>query len=130
MTDGPNLFDVKPKAKRKQAAPLPGGAVQRLIGTYVRLFEAKFKEKPIILPRDGAALKRMIAHAGEAAVERRLPLYLALPDDYISNEGYPLVLMQSAWNKLVALERSSTSTKVPDAAATETYLRNLRGGRG
>lgn len=130
MTEG-NLFDVPAKKRQKKTpAPLPGGTVQRLIGVYARLFEARFAEKPVILPRDGAALKRLIGHAGEAAVERRLPLYLALPDEYLAREGYPLVLLQSVWNKLIVAEREQSAGRtVPGVEATEAYLKSLRDPR-
>jgi hypothetical protein len=127
----PNLFDVHRKKKPKTSEPTPGGVVQRLIGLYVTLFEAKFREKPVITPRDGKALKRLVAHAGEDAVTRRLPRYLDLPDDYIAREGYPLSLFQSTWNKLIAEERSDTRDghRVPDSKTTTAYLQSLKDPR-
>lgn len=127
MKDDPNLFDVKRKAKRVAAPPLPNGIVQRLLGIWVGLFEAKFHEKPMILPRDGAALKRLVALAGAEAVERRLPKYLALEDRYIAGEGYPLALLQSSWNRLIIQDRVHDRT--PDAARSQDYLRKLKGGQ-
>lgn len=126
--DEANLFGVTPKKKRASAPPLPNGVVQRLLGIWVGLFETKFHEKPVILPRDGAALKRLISHAGAEAVERRLPRYLALEDAYVIAEGYPLVLLQSSWNKLIVAEKA-TASRLPDADETDKYLRDLRGGR-
>jgi hypothetical protein len=131
VADEPNLFGVKPKAKRAKPAPLPGGVVQRLIGVYARLFEGRFHEKPMVTPADGAALKRMVAHAGEATVERRLPRYLQLDDTYLAGEGYPLRLMPGAWNRLVAAEATDapTARTVPDAGRTAAYLRGLKGSK-
>ncbi len=130
MVDEPNLFDVRRKAKRKAVAPVPGGAVQRLIGIWVGLYERRFGEKPVITPRDGAALKRLVLHAGADVVEHRLPLFLELDDAYIAGEGYPLVLLQSAWNKLIAAEHTTPAPRqVRDADATDRYLRRLKGDR-
>lgn len=124
----PNLFDVKPKPERKAAAPAPNGAVQRAIGIWVGIFEKKFGEKPTIMPRDGAALKRLVLRYGAELVERRLPQFLALDDAYVAAEGYPLALLESSWNKLIVADRAAAG-RVPDADATERYLRGLRGGR-
>ncbi len=129
MTDGPNLFGVKPKAKRKAAPAVPGGAVQRLIGAWVRLFEGRFGEKPVITPADGAALKRLVSHAGEGAVERRLHAYLELTNTYVAEAGYPLRLLPGEWNRLVAADKTGAPRSVPDADATGRYLRRLKGGR-
>ena len=122
----PNLFGVEPKPKREKAPAVPGGAVQRLISLWIGLFEKRFKEKPVITARDGAALKRLVSHAGAEAVERRLPRYLELDDPYIANEGYPLALLQRSWNKLIVADRRDNSTRTPDADRTAEYLRKLR----
>lgn len=126
MSDEPNLFGVKPRAKRKAAPPIAGGVVQELVALWVRLFEQKFREKPVITARDGAALKRLVAHSGAEAVRRRLPRYLALDDAYVANEGYPLSLLQRSWNKLIVAEQGENGRRGPDAERTRTYLRSLR----
>lgn len=124
MSNPPNLFGVTAKTKRK-AAPAPNGAVQRAIGIWVGLFEKKFGEKPIILGRDAAALKRLVLRYGPELVERRLPQFLALDDAYVSTEGYPLALLEASWNKLIVAERARVG-RVPDEAATDAYLATLR----
>lgn len=126
MSDEPNLFGVKSKAKRKASPPIPGGAVQRLIGTYRSLFEAKFHETPTITAADGAALKRLVAQSGADVVERRLRLFLEIDDPYTSGEGYPLRLMPRAWNKLIVQDAQAKTSRTPDAERTDEYLRSLK----
>jgi len=126
LRDEPNLFGIKPKPKPRKAEPLPSGTMTRLIGIWVGLFEARFREKPVIRPRDAAALKRMVRHAGEASVSARLRLYIALDDEYVAAEGYPLALFEDRWNKLVAAA-ARPQARVQDAESTDAYLRSLRG---
>ncbi len=126
MKRGSNLFGVPDKEPKKPAPAKAGpGEVQRLIGVWAKLFEARFGEKPIVTGRDGAALKRLIAHSDAATVERRLKVYLALDDAFIASQGYPLGLMLGAWNRLVAQDRPEPS-RVPSAERTAEYIRNLK----
>lgn len=120
----PNLFGVtaKPKARKAKAAP---GEVQVVIGKWAALFEARFREKPLVTGKDGAAVKRLIAHAGAETVLRRLPIYLDLPDEFLAGQGYPLSLMLGQWNRLVALDRGSTA-RGPAADADSTSDRMAR----
>ena len=122
-----NLFGVEKPAKAKKAAA-PASETQRIIGAWARLFEAKYGEKPIVNGKDAAAVKRLIGHAGAAVVERRLGLYLALEDDFVAGQGYPLSLMLGQWNRLVALERPVQRGN-QSVEATDAYLRGLKGGR-
>ena len=122
----PNLFGVVPKARKARPAPSPTGEIQRLIGLWASLFEERFHEKPIVTGKDGAAVKRLVAHGGVGAVERRLRIYLALDDPYIAGQGYPLSLMLGAWNRLVAQDVQAPS-RVPDSDATSRYLRGIKG---
>lgn len=125
MTDA-NLFDIKPRPKKAAKPKAPAGEAHRIIATWAKLFEAKFREKPIIIGKDAGAVKTLLAHASADVVERRLKAYLALDDQYIAGQGYPLSLMLSAWNRLIALE-AETPSKVPDAARTDQYLSRMKG---
>jgi hypothetical protein len=125
VADEPNLFGIKPKEKRKKADPLPSGTMTRLIGAWSRLFEGKYREKPLIRPRDAAALKRMVLKVGEVVVSERLKLYIELDDPFVRDEGFPLALMEDRWNKLIAAA-SKAQGRVPDADSTDRYLRTLR----
>jgi hypothetical protein len=123
--DEANLFDIKRKPKRAASAPLPFGAVQRLIDVWIGLFEAKFREKPVLTKADAAPLRRLAVSHGVALVERRLPRYLALADPLYRDEGYPLRLLPRAWGRLMVDEAASPS-RVPDAEQTSDYLRKLK----
>ncbi len=122
---GGDLFGVGKRPAKAKAAPTPPGAIQRLIGVWASLFEARYREKPIITARDAAALKRLIGHADVATVERRLRAYLDLDDPYISGQGYPLALMLGAWNRLIATDRQPLRVQM-DADRTTQYLDDLK----
>ncbi len=106
----------------------PPSDVPRLIALWIDLFAAKYGERPIPTGKDAAAVKRLVGYAGAVTVERRLRLYLALDDAYLAAQGYPLSLLSSAWNRLIALDQPDRQ-RGPDAAATDRYLQGLNGGR-
>lgn len=130
MSDDANLFGMTPTPKRQKAAPVPGGAVQQLIGQYCTLFAACFSgERPVITPRDGKALKDMVTQSGVEKVAQRLPLYVGMDDTYLRGEGYPLRLMPGAWNKLTArLQQQASAPPAVEAQRTADYLRKIRHG--
>ncbi len=125
----PNLFGVAAKVKKPKPTAAAPGDVQLVIRTWVEAFERRFGEKPIITGKDAAACKRLVAHAGVATVVRRLPAYLELADDFLAGQGYPLSLMLAQWNRLIAAERPTTTSRTPDADRTAAYLRRLKGDR-
>ncbi|MES2341688.1 MAG: hypothetical protein V4597_08420 [Pseudomonadota bacterium] len=126
-----NLFGVEAKAKRAKAKPAPAGEVQAVIGQWAALFQARFGEKPLVTGKDGAAVKRLVAHGGLPAVLRRLPIYLDLPDEFLAGQGYPLSLMLGQWNRLVALDRPAQDRgRVPDADRTSARMARLRSQGG
>jgi len=122
-----NLFGLKAPAKRKRTPPAPDGAVHKLVMLWVGLFERRFGEKPMITSRDGATLKRLVTASDAATVGRRLEQYLALDDAYLREAGYPLGVLPSVWNRLIAQEAPAAGgNKVPGSDETEDYLRSLR----
>ncbi len=125
-----DLFGVGGREAAKKAAPLPDGAMHRLIMLWVTLFSAKFGEKPELTPADAMALKRLAKERGVDVVARRLGAYILLHEDtFEAKEGFPLSLLPRAWNKLIIQDKSQPS-RVPDADQTARYLRDIKGGRG
>ena len=124
MSPDADLLGPKPVPERTPA--------QRLIAGWSKLFLARFGTKPIVSPKDGAAVKRLLAREGvdEALVARRIGQYFDLDDEYLRREGYPLGLLPGAWNKLAVAEaQERPKSRVPDADATEQYLARMRGRR-
>lgn len=126
MTQEP-LFGGRRPAKRAHSPPLPDQAVQRVLVEWIRLFEARFHERPLIRGQDGAAVKRLIAHAGVDAVAGRLPLYLALDDPYVERKGYPLSLLPQVWNELVVQCHQQQGRTSSEVDRTKKYLQGLKG---
>ncbi len=126
----PNLFGViKAKPGRQVKASAHPGDVQAVIACWAQVFEAKYGEKPIITGKDGAAVKRLVAHSDARTVVRRLPAYLGLPDEFLEAQGYPLSLMLGQWNRIVALEKQGRAVStVPSADDTEARMRRLKAG--
>jgi hypothetical protein len=122
------LFALERK-RRSKPTPAPDNAVHRLIAIWVGLFRQRFRERPIVTPKDGAALKRLLVQTqDEAVIARRLPLYFDLDDAYLQQNGFPLAQLPASWNRLIAIDAQRTQSRVPDADATERYLRKLRQG--
>lgn len=131
MSD-PDLFGVKrDKPARRKAPPAPAGAVQHLIGVYKALYEARFRELPVVLQRDGAVLKSLVVAYGAEKVEARLQAFMAWDDRFVAESGYALTLLQSQWNRLAAMVLQAAEPRglVPDAEQTRTYLQGLKTGR-
>lgn len=120
----PNLFGVS-KKRREKAAPAPNGAVQRLIGRYVKGYERLFHEPPVVTKADGSLMKALVVKFGEAKVEARLDAYLAWQDDYIRSSGYAIALFYKKWNELAA-RATAMHRGDADHEKTEAYLRSLR----
>lgn len=127
MKDAPNLFDVKPKAKRKASPSAPDQVVHKLIMLWVSLFTRRFGERPVVTGRDGKALKDLVKHYDAATVGQRLEQYLALDDVYLHDAGFPLSLLPSVWNRLAVKAASAKPRQVyDDAERTDAYLRSLK----
>lgn len=128
--DEPNLFGVVPKKRTRKQAPAEGGAVPRLIGLYIREYQARFGEKPVIVKGDGPSLKRLVVAHGAALVEERLPAYIKWDDPFVTESGHPLIQFERQWNRLAAHQRRFKPRGAPDVDATEKYLEELKAHKG
>lgn len=128
-SDGPNLFDIAPKPKRKTQPPAPSGVVQNLIRVYVERYTCRFNEPPVVLKRDGAILKSLVMQFGADKVEQRLRAFMDWDDSFVVDSGFALTMFQSCWNRLAArcvTQQRQQSPGDDDIARTERYLRTLR----
>ena len=99
----PDLFDVKRKKKREKVPSKYPGAIQRLIGAYVGLYERRFQAKPLFTQKDGAILKRLINEYGPDKVFTRLEYFMGWKDEWVQQTGYTIGVFQSKWMALDAL---------------------------